>query len=103
MGPIIGHASDGDSRCWQLMLKDYKCKEGMQFTVDWLRWLLTMRIADGTKVSGLHDQDYIHNGKKLVNLLDSVARTLMVGGDLCNINHLGMVYNTFSCDQHGLL
>ena len=103
VGPIIGHTSDGECRRWQLILKDYKCKEGTQFVVDWPGWFLTAHIADGTKVSGLHNQDYIHNGKKPVNPLDSVARTLMLGGDLCSINHLGMVYNTFSYAQHGLL
>ena len=103
MGPIIGRASDGDSRRRQLILEDYKCKEGTRFGVDWLGWLLTVRLTEGNSVSGLYDQDYIHNGKKLVNPLDSVARTLMLGGDLCSINHVAMVYNTFSYEQHGLL
>ena len=103
VGPIIGHASDGDSRQHQLMLEDYKCSKGTRFGVDWPGWLLTARIVDGLNVSGLHDQDYVHNGKKLVNPSDSVARTLMLGGDLYSINHVGMVYSTFSYNKHGLL
>lgn len=85
------------------MLEDYKCSEGTRYGMDWPGWLLTARIVDRLDVSGLHDHDYIHNGKKLVNPLDSMARTLMLGGDLCSINHVGMVYNTFSYDEHGLL
>jgi hypothetical protein len=44
VGPIIGHASDGNSRRQQLRLQDYMSKT---------------RI----RVCRLHDQDFIHNGK----------------------------------------
>ena len=35
VGPIIGHASDGDSRRRQLMLIDYRGLEGRRLSVDW--------------------------------------------------------------------
>ena len=35
VGPIIGHASDGDSRRRQIMLVDYKSIERQRFKLDW--------------------------------------------------------------------
>jgi hypothetical protein len=40
VGPIIGHASDGDSRRRQLMLKDYLYVSCKRFSVPWIGWLL---------------------------------------------------------------
>ena len=54
------------------------------------------------KVRGLHDQDFIHNGKKLINPLDSAVKTLQLGADVCFLDHLGQVYQKFTLDQHGL-
>ena len=51
---------------------------------------------------GLHDQDFIHNGKKLINPIDSHVGTLQLGSDVVTLTHLGLVYNKFNCDQHGL-
>jgi hypothetical protein len=53
-------------------------------------------------VTGLHDQDFIDNGKKLINLLDSLVRVLQLGGDICCLEHVGQIYNKFTYDQHGL-
>lgn len=39
VGPIIGHASDGDSRRRQLMLQDYKMKGFMRLEVPWNGWV----------------------------------------------------------------
>ena len=52
-------------------------------------------MYDGFKVTGLHDQDFIHNDKKLVNPLFSVRRDLIVGEELISFNHVRMVYNNF--------
>lgn len=35
IGPMIGHASNGDSRCKQLMLSYYKSKDGTRFAMPW--------------------------------------------------------------------
>jgi hypothetical protein len=32
---------------------------------------------------GLHDQDYIHDGKKLINPLDSLVKSLQLGVETC--------------------
>jgi hypothetical protein len=59
-------------------------------------------LHDGGNVIGLHDQDYIHNGKKLINPLFSGRRDLILGEELVSFNHVRMVYNTFKVDDHKL-
>ena len=49
-----------------------------------------------------HDEDFIHDGKKLINPLDSLVRVLQLEGDVCYLEHVGVVYNQFSADEHGL-
>ena len=70
LGPISGHSWDGDSRRIMLMLKYYYSMTGMRYQIPWEGWRLT-GLYDGFKVTRLHDQDYIQNGKKLVNPLFS--------------------------------
>ena len=84
------------------MLLDYKSREGTRFTIDWEGWLLTASVDKKGICSGLHDQDWIHNGKKLVNPLDSPVKTLQLGEDGAFHTHLGMLYNKYTFDQHGL-
>ena len=102
VGPIVGHASDGDSRRRQLMLEDYKAVEGTRLKVEWHGWLFSASLDAAGNVKGLHDQDFIHNGKKLINPLDSPVRVLQLGCDIAILEHVGMVYNKFTQDEHGL-
>ena len=102
VGPIIGHASDGDSRRRQLMLADYKSTDGQRLKVDWPGWVFSAELDSNGNAMGLHDQDFIHNGKKLINPIDSPVRTPQLGSDIVTLTHVGLVYNKFSCDQHGL-
>ena len=102
VGPVVGHASDGDSRRRLLMLADYKSQEGSRFKLDWEGWLLSGSLQESGEVQGLHDQDWIHNGKKLVNPLDSSVRVLQLGTDVALLTHLGQVFNKFTIDEHGL-
>lgn len=102
VGPIVGHSSDGDSRRRQLMLQDYRCLVGARLAVGWEGWNLTCGLDGTGNAKGLHDQDYIHNGKKLINPLLSAVRVLQLGGDVCTLEHVGLVYNRFTADQHGL-
>ena len=44
----------------------------------------------------------MHNGNKLVNPLDSPTRHLILGEEHASLNHIYLVYATFSIDQHGL-
>jgi hypothetical protein len=46
--------------------------------------------------------DFIHNGKKLINPLDSLVKVLQLGSDVCCLKHIGLIYNTFKFDEHGL-
>ena len=68
LGPIGGHSSDGDSRIRQIMLKDYSSTSVLRYQIPWEGWRL-IGLYNGCNLIGLHDQDYIHNDKKLVNPL----------------------------------
>jgi hypothetical protein len=102
IGPIVGHASDGDSRRRQLMLEDYTSKVVSRYEVPWEGFILSASLVDISSVSGLQDQDFIHNGKKLINPLDSPVRVLQLGGIVCCLEHVGQMYNKFTFDEHGL-
>ena len=102
VGPIFGHASDGDSCRRQLMLADYKSDSGRWLQVDWEGWMFTASLDEKEDAMGMHDQDYIHNGKKLINPLLSAARTLQLGGDLCLHSHIEQVFKEFTPEEHGL-
>lgn len=84
------------------MLHDYRTKEGSRLDVGWDGWLLSASMNSEGDAFGLHDQDYIHNGKKLINPLLSSVRCLQLGGDVCLLQHVGHVYNRFTVDEHGL-
>ncbi|CAM6094641.1 unnamed protein product [Calypogeia fissa] len=82
VGPIIGHASDGDSRRRAVQLHDYCCRAttpAREFRIDWEGFALGALIGQDGDVSGLHDQDWIHNVKKLISPLDSSCQTLWLG------------------------
>ena len=59
-------------------------------------------MKDNREVWGLHDQDYIHNSKKLVNSLDSLVWSLHLGPHTCFLEHIGLVYNRYTFDKYGL-
>ena len=50
----------------------------------------------------INDQDYIHCGKKLTYALDTVTKTLNIGGHIVNMNHIDLVSKTFPVQEHGL-
>ncbi len=52
----------------------------------------------------MSDQDFIHNGKKLVNHLKHPSKVLYLGDNLCHMNHLQLLYTneSFNQHQHGL-
>jgi hypothetical protein len=102
VGPIIGHASDGDSRIRQLMLIDYKNLAEERLSINWEGWLLTDSVDEDGYYRDLHDQDWLHNGKKLINPLDSLVKTLQLGEDGVFHTHLTMIYNKYIIDEHGL-
>ena len=102
IGPIVGHASDGDSRRRKIMLQDYLTPSiCLRYKLPWDGWIFTGQMHNDM-VSCLHDQDFIHNGKKLVNALDNPSRQLVIGDVWITLNHVSLVYNNFSIDAHGL-
>ena len=107
LGPLIGHSSDGDSRRRTLMLQLMRSKEGLRFQPipHDLGFVLSCRkeLKGHTYVlRDLGDQDYIHNHKKLLNPLDHSSRVLMMGNNTAHMNHLQLVYDTFSHHDHAL-
>lgn len=44
VGLVVGHASDGDSRKWHLMLTNYCCKDECRFTMDWEGWMMSAKF-----------------------------------------------------------
>ena len=75
----------------------------MRLIVDWEGWIFTSVVNADGKATSLHDQDYIHNGKKLLNPIDSNVWMLRLDGDLALHQHICQVFNRFTVDQHGLL
>jgi hypothetical protein len=53
-------------------------------------------------VRDIHSQDSIHNGKKLINPLDSSCRVLALGNYTATINHIHIIYDKYDVTQHGL-
>jgi len=64
------------------MLEDYKVTTRGGLKVNWDVWLVIVGLEDMGDAFGLYDQDYIHNGRKLVNPMDSVVRILQLGSDV---------------------
>ena len=109
IGPLIGHSSDGDSRRRKAFMKESRTRVTQDARGVWLRF--TVDLPSFTFSSRFHlghpmmcmDQDFIHNIKKLINVLASQARKLNLGGDLLNLGMLDIIKTTFHSSAHGLL
>jgi hypothetical protein len=53
------------------------------YDISWTGFLLSACVDSDNAMAGFHDQDFIHNGKKLINPLDSPMRVLHLGADVC--------------------
>ncbi|MCO5566937.1 hypothetical protein L7F22_020620 [Adiantum nelumboides] len=93
----IRHALDGDARRQKLMLDDYLEKTGVRYNIPWSGWMLSACVHNN-HVYGLYDQDFIHNGKKLVNAMDNASRELVLGDVWVTLNHVSLVYRMFPFD-----
>ena len=100
--PRLGHAFDGDSRQRKLMVEDYSSLTGVRYSIHWKSWPFIASMEDDGSIIGLHDQDYIHNGKKMINPLDNASKRLVLGNNLVTLNHVALVYQSFKVDDHGL-
>lgn len=107
LGPIFGHASDGDARRRRLMLLDLASELGVRYQPiprrDGFFLTCTSHPTDqGFSISGLHDQDYIHNHKKLVNHLHHASRNIKMGPYVVHNNFIVFVHDNFPFCEHGL-
>ncbi|KAL2643716.1 hypothetical protein R1flu_011303 [Riccia fluitans] len=102
VGPVLGHASDGDARRRKLMLEDYLGSEGQRWTVGWDGWMLSGIVLDSGDVYALGDQDPIHDGKKMINPLDRSSYPIVLGDFHACLEHVQLVYKSYSHDHHGL-
>ena len=84
------------------MLEDFTNSGGNRFRIPWDGWYFSARILQNNDVYGLHDQDFVHNGKKLVNPLDLPSCHFILGNENATLNHIYLVYHSFSVDRHGL-
>jgi hypothetical protein len=97
-GPPVGHASDGDSRRRCVMLHNYyhhSEEPERNFEVGWEGFDLKAQIDSHGNVTGLDDQDWIHNMKKLISPLDSLCRLLWLGPFVVRMEHLQKLHKQF--------
>ena len=98
IGPLRGHASDGDAKRRKLMLESiYKGTFGLNED----DFLMKSDIVDGHPLIMI--QDPIRMGKKLRNPLLSSRRTIFWKHFLAHKNHLRLVTELFTREEHGLL
>ncbi|KAL3684792.1 hypothetical protein R1sor_002814 [Riccia sorocarpa] len=100
--PVIGHASDGDSKRRKLMLADYGDSSGVRWKLDWDGWIFSGVVSPTGDVYGLGDQDPPHNGKKLVNPLDRSTHLLVLGDHHACLEHVQLIYKLYPHDMHAL-
>ena len=105
LGPLIGHASDGDSRRRKLHLQDALAQDGDRYRIDTDNFMMSgkLTVVNGQKtLSDLSDQDFVHCGKKLINHLKHPSRVLSIGGNVAHMHHLQLVLDRFGRLEHGL-
>ena len=63
--------------------------EDSDYTLDDDTFLVSAKVSEQLP-HGLMDQDYIHNGKKLINPLDQASRQLHIGNSsTCTACYIG--------------
>eukprot|EP00112_Aurelia_sp_Birch-Aquarium-sp1_P026516 Seg944.3 transcript_id=Seg944.3/GoldUCD/mRNA.D3Y31 product="hypothetical protein" protein_id=Seg944.3/GoldUCD/D3Y31 len=107
LGPLVGHSSDGDSRRRKLHTLNSTSTDRVRYEVDHDNFTMTGKLMQSQgKIfpTGLSDQDFVHNGKKLVNHLMHPSRRLTLGENICHVNHLQLLLDNdeISRFDHGL-
>lgn len=82
------------------MLEDYAAQVGSKYGIPWEGFVFFAMKIRHALVTNLQDHDFIDNGKKLINPLDSLVRVFQLGGDICCLEHKGQIYNKFTYNQH---
>ena len=105
--PLVGMASDGDSRRRKAMEICGTSGEGERFKVRNENFTLSGEVettSDGVAYAlNISNQDYVHNGKKWINYLLHTARVMNLGGHMAHMNHLVLVREALPSQRHGLL
>lgn len=107
MGPLLGFASDGESRRRKLFIEYASSSDGLRFqpiprNLGFIYTAAKKSFGDSYTIEKLCDSDYIHCHKKLINHLDHESRIMTMGNQRVHLNHIQLVYDTFPATQHGL-
>ena len=107
LGPLIGYASDGDSRRRKMFTHYLLSNDGIRFqpVPSELGFVFTAEMIPnetGYDISSLCDQDYIHTHKKLINHLDNKARVLRMGQTTVHLNHIREVLKSCKIWRKGI-
>ena len=102
VGPLLCHASDGDSRRRHNFLQLFDADHRTGFTLDCKGFLYAAKY-DG-KYPVLADSDSIHNAKKLRNPFLNPTLNLTLGRCVATFRHMLKVRDKqhFSQEEHGL-
>ena len=108
LGPLVGQASDGDARRRTLMVSTATSTEGKFQPIPredgFIYTCFKVVAEDGSyTLNGLFDQDFVHNHKKLINHLFHASRVMQMGEFTIHGNHLTLVHQLFTFNEHGLL
>ena len=103
LGPLVAQSSDGDSRRRKLHLINAAGLNGDRYKLEHENFTHSGKTSENA-VENLSDQDYIYNGKKLINHLKHPSRVLSLGGNPCHMNHLELLLVNMQINQfdHGL-
>ena len=105
LGPLIGRSSDGDSRR-RLAFFERSVPRSLdsaeRYTIDAASFTYSGTITQHGIMLDC-DEDYKHNFKKLINVLASNSKTLLIGSNTFNLAMLAVVVSSFHASEHGLL
>ena len=107
LGPLIGNASDGDSRRRKLFVMLESSREGVRFQPIPIELVFVLTAEKSFKDNSyvlchLCDDDYLHCHKKLVNHLDHDSRMVRMGKYFVHMNHIRYIYDNFPREVLGL-
>ena len=107
VGPRIGESSDGDPRrrkaFWRASMRGGDLPRQGQLTVDVAGFTMKGIEVNGQTTLRM-DQDYIHNLKKLINVLNNASRTVTLCSHPMTLAALEVIKTQFpNLASHGLL
>lgn len=103
VGPLIGNSSQRRKLMLQLATVDvgYRFRH-IPRNLGFIFSCKKLDTENGHAVEDMCDQEYVHNHKKLLILLDDAFRVLRMGEYLVCMNHIQFVSEVFLFADHGL-